>query len=102
MNNFRGLLSIRRVDKVPNVWMRELYEVKKGVDERDDESVICRLSHIEIMDNNRTTKREYVKESMGSHLVGRPWKRETDSVTDCSKKEMFRCWVTMKGVNLGV
>ena len=34
MDNLRGSLSIRNVDKVPNARIRELCEVTKGVDER--------------------------------------------------------------------
>ena len=33
MDNLRGLLVIRRVDKVPNAWIRRLCGVMKGVDE---------------------------------------------------------------------
>ena len=33
MDNLRGLLGIRRVDKVPNVWIRKLCRVTKGIDE---------------------------------------------------------------------
>ena len=34
MDNLRGLLVIRRKHKVPNAWIRQLYGVKKGLDER--------------------------------------------------------------------
>ena len=33
MDNLRGLLGIRRMDKVPNAWIRELCGMKKGLDE---------------------------------------------------------------------
>ena len=33
MDNFRGLLGIRKVDRVPNAWIRELCGVRKGLDE---------------------------------------------------------------------
>ena len=33
MDNLRGLLGIRRMDMVPNVQIRELCKVKKGLDE---------------------------------------------------------------------
>ena len=33
MDNLRGLLGIRRIDRVPNAWKRELCAVKKGLDE---------------------------------------------------------------------
>ena len=34
MDNLRGLLGIRRLDIVPNAWIRELFRVMNGVDER--------------------------------------------------------------------
>ena len=40
MDNLRGLLGIRRMDRVPNAWIRELCRVKKGLDERIDEGVL--------------------------------------------------------------
>ena len=40
MNNLRGLLGIRRMDRVSNARIRELYGVKKGLDERFDEGVL--------------------------------------------------------------
>ena len=36
MDNLRGLLGIRRMDKVPNARIRELCGVRKGLDERID------------------------------------------------------------------
>ena len=39
MDNLRGLLGIRRMDRVPNAQLRELCRVKKGPDERIDEGV---------------------------------------------------------------
>ena len=36
MDNLRGLLGIRRMDRVPNAGIMELCEVKKGLDERID------------------------------------------------------------------
>ena len=40
MDNLRGLLGVRRMDRVLNVRIRELCGVAKGVDERTDESVL--------------------------------------------------------------
>ena len=40
MDNLRGLLGIRRMDKVPNEKIRELCEVKKGVDEKIGKGVL--------------------------------------------------------------
>ena len=40
MNNLRSLLCIKRMDKVLDAGIRELCEVRKGVDERIDEGVL--------------------------------------------------------------
>ena len=40
MENLRGLLVIRRMDRVPNAWIRELWGVRKGLDKRIDEGVL--------------------------------------------------------------
>ena len=37
MDNLRGLLGIRRMDRIPNVRIREMCGVKKWVDERIDD-----------------------------------------------------------------
>ena len=31
MDNLNGLLGIRRIDKIPNAQVRELYKVKRGM-----------------------------------------------------------------------
>ena len=36
MDNFRGLLGIRKMDKVLNAHVRELCGLKKGMDEKID------------------------------------------------------------------
>ena len=40
MDNLRDILSIKRMDKVPNARIRELCGVPKGVDERISEGVL--------------------------------------------------------------
>ena len=40
MDNHRGLLGIRKMDKVLNTRIKELCAVSKGVDERIDEDVL--------------------------------------------------------------
>ena len=40
MDNLRGLLGIRRVDKVPNAWIRKLGRMTKGVNDKIDEGVL--------------------------------------------------------------
>ena len=37
MDNLRGLLGIKRMDRLPNVWIRQLRGVTKGIDENIDE-----------------------------------------------------------------
>ena len=39
MGNLRGLLGIRKMDGVPNAWIKELCGVTKGIDERINEAV---------------------------------------------------------------
>ena len=52
MDNLRDLLGIRKFDRIPNVWIRELC----GVDERIDESILRWIVPIERMKNNRIFK----------------------------------------------
>ena len=40
MDNLRGLLGIRRMDKVANARIKQLCGVTKGVDEKIDEGVL--------------------------------------------------------------
>ena len=58
----------------------------RGVDER----VLRWFGHIERMENDRTGKRVYVGECVGSHLVGRPLKRWIDSMHDCLRKRCLK------------
>ena len=51
MDNLRGLLGIRRMDRVPNSRIRELCGVKKGLQW---------FGHVERMDRDRIAKRVYV------------------------------------------
>ena len=67
MDNFRVLLSLRRIDKVQNAWIRELCRVTKGV--------LRWFGHVERMENDWIAKRAYVGEYGGSRSVGRPRKR---------------------------
>ena len=59
MDNLRGLLGIRRMDRVPNARIRELCVVKKGLDERIDECVLRCFGHVERMERVRIAKRIY-------------------------------------------
>ena len=40
MDNLRGLLGIRRTDRVPNARIRELCGVRKGLDKKIDEGAL--------------------------------------------------------------
>ena len=66
MDNLRGLLGIRRMDRVPNARIRKLSGVRKGVHKRIDEGVLRWLGHVERMENDRNAKRVYVGECAGS------------------------------------
>ena len=54
MDNLRGLLGIRRMDsRVPNVWIRQLCGVKKGLDERIDEGMLQWFGHVQKIERDR-------------------------------------------------
>ena len=46
IDNLRGLLGIRRMDRVPNGRVWELCGVKKGLDERIDVGVLWWFGHV--------------------------------------------------------
>ena len=71
----RGLLGIRRMDKVPNAWIRQLCGVTKGKDQKIDEGVLRWFGHVERMENDRIAKRVYVRQCAGSRSVGKTRKR---------------------------
>ena len=56
MYNLRGLLGIRRMDRVLNARIRELFGMKKEVDERIGERVLRWFGHVERMENDRIVK----------------------------------------------
>ena len=56
MDNFRGLMDTRRMDRVLNAQIRDLCRVTKGVDVGIDESVLQWSSHIERMENDGLLK----------------------------------------------
>ena len=72
IDNLKGFLGIRRMYRVPNARIRDLFGVTKGVDERIDEGVLWWLGREERIENDRTAKRVYVGACAGSHSVGRP------------------------------
>ena len=60
MDNLRGLLGIRRIDKVSNACIKELCGLTKWVEERIDEGVLRWFDHLERMENYRIANRVYV------------------------------------------
>ena len=56
MGNLRGLLGVRRMDRVANARIRELCAMTKGLDEMNDEGVLRWIVHVERMESNRTAK----------------------------------------------
>ena len=50
IDNLRGLLGIRRMDKVPNAWIRKLCRMMKGMDKRIDEGVLRCGENRELLD----------------------------------------------------
>ena len=86
MNNFRGLLDIRRMDIVQNARIRKLCGVTKRLDETIDEGVLLWFGHVERMENDRIVKRVYVGKCAGSRSVGITRKRWIATVMDCLRK----------------
>ena len=60
LDNLRGLIGIRRMDRVPNARIMELCGVKKGLDERFDEGVLRWFAYVEGMGRGMIAKRDYV------------------------------------------
>ena len=69
MDNLHDLLGIRRMDKVLNAQIRELYGVTKEIDERID-YVLQWFNHIEKIGNDSITKGIYIREYVGCERVG--------------------------------
>ena len=78
MEKIRILLCIRKMDRVPNARIRELYGVEKEVDERNEEDFIYRFSHVERMENDMIIKRVFVEECASSRSGSQPRKKEVD------------------------
>ena len=72
------MVSIRRINRVPNAWIRELCGMAKVVNERIEEDVLHWFSHMERMENERIAKRLYVGEFAGSISAGEPQNEEVD------------------------
>ena len=72
IDSLRVLLGIRRMDRVANAQIREMYGVTKRVNERIDESVLRWFGHSETIGDDRIIKRVYVVGCMDIRLAGRP------------------------------
>ena len=72
MDNLRGFLGIRRMDRVPNTGIRELCKVKKGLNERIDEGIFWWFGHVK---RDRLIKRVYVGKCASNHSIDRSQKR---------------------------
>ena len=107
MENLRGLLGVRRMERFLNTGIRELCRLKKGIDERIDEGLLWCFGHVERMESDSIAKRTYVGVCAGNCSVGRPQKRWIDTVKDCLRKEVWisgkqgeGCWIGMNGAVL--
>ena len=58
MDNLRGLLVIRRMDRIPNARISELRGVRKGLDERIDEGALRWFGHLGKMERDKTATEE--------------------------------------------
>ena len=74
MDKIRSLLDIRRMDKVPNTWIKESCRMAKVVDERIEEENLHWFSHVKKMENDRSAKILYASSSS----AGQPRKGEVD------------------------
>ena len=53
MDNPKGLMGIRKMDKALNALIRQLCGVMKGVNEKIDEDVFQWFDHVERMEDDR-------------------------------------------------
>ena len=90
VDNLIGVLCIRRMDRVLNAQIRELWGMKKDLHERIDEGVLRWFSHVERMERGRIAKKVYVEEFTGSRSVGKQRNRWIDTVK-VVKEETVRC-----------
>ena len=101
MDNLRGLLVIKMMDRVPNSRIRELCGVKKYLDETIDEGMLRWFGQVERMERDRIAKRVYIEEYADSRSVGRPRKRWIDTMKGClSNKQGEWCRIGVSGGGL--
>src|SRR5678815_2512779 len=59
MDNLRGILGVRRIDKMRNECIREMCGMKKGLNERINKSMLRWFGHVERMNDSWLVKRMY-------------------------------------------
>ena len=96
MDNIRGFLGIRRMDRVPSACIRELCGVKKVLDERIGEGMLLWFGHVDRMERDRIAKRAHGGECASSRSVGRQRKRWIYTVKECLKAKRFEYQASKK------
>ena len=91
MDNLRGMLGVKRVDKMKNEEIRRKFGIEKGVNELINESVLRWFGHMERMPSERLVKRIYESEGMGDCKVGRPPRKWIKNVRE-----------VLEGMNVGM
>jgi len=86
MDSLRGVIGVKRVDRMRSERIREMCGITKAMDELIDESVLRWYGHVERMGDERLVHRVYVSEGVGRRSVGRPRKRWKDNVWECVRK----------------
>ena len=98
MDNLRGMIGVKRKDKMKNEKIREKFGIKKGVLDLIDESVLRWFGHIERMPEERLVKRIYDSEWRGKNDRGRPELRWIDGVRGITKKRGVKEIKVAKGI----
>src|SRR5678816_3380272 len=89
-NLISGVLGVRRIDEMRNERITELCGVKKGVNERINESMLRWFGHVERVNDSRLVKRMYSGECVGNRPAGRPKKKWIESVKKCLEERNVR------------
>ena len=62
MRDLRGFLGIKKMDRAPNVQIRDLCGVRKSLDEKIDGGILRWFGHLERMERDMIATRVYVGE----------------------------------------
>src|SRR5678815_4314459 len=114
MDNLRGVLGVRRIDKMRNERIREMCGVKKWVNERINESMLRWYGHVKRMNDSRLVKRMYSGECVGNRPAGRQKKKWIEAVKECLQErnvsfaearrkvhDRRECWGVVRGYGCG-